>query len=139
MWLSSDFICKARGCWSLFYRITGHLRDCLSALVREILVVSIDCIRPFLGPTGCCRFYPTCSEYARQELRKGPLFGACWRIIIRLAACHPCGHFSHSRTHTRACCHRAPPKSTKNAQCVHQPPLFDEKAKSNRAPGRYDF
>jgi len=44
-------------------------------------------ISPFLGRN--CRFYPSCSEYARQALKKyGALKGlvfSCWRIL----RCHP--------------------------------------------------
>ena len=47
------------------------------------------CISPFTPPT--CRFTPTCSEYAKQALRKhGPIKGlylAVWRIL----RCNPWG------------------------------------------------
>ncbi|MBW7996985.1 MAG: membrane protein insertion efficiency factor YidD [Candidatus Glassbacteria bacterium] len=36
-----------------------------------------------------CRFYPSCSEYARLSLLKyGPLKGL-WRSVVRLSKCHP--------------------------------------------------
>jgi len=36
-----------------------------------------------------CRFYPTCSEYAKQAILKyGPLKGG-WLALKRLARCHP--------------------------------------------------
>jgi len=42
-----------------------------------------------------CRFYPTCSEYARQALLKhGALWGG-WLTVKRLVKCgpwHPGGH-----------------------------------------------
>lgn len=44
-------------------------------------------ISPLSAPT--CRFYPTCSEYARQALSEhGPLKGG-WLAIKRIAKCHP--------------------------------------------------
>ena len=47
------------------------------------------CISPFTPPT--CRFTPSCSEYAKQALRKhGPIKGlylAVWRIL----RCNPWG------------------------------------------------
>jgi len=44
-------------------------------------------ISPLLGPR--CRFYPTCSDYARQAiLRYGPLKGS-YLTIRRLVKCHP--------------------------------------------------
>jgi len=36
-----------------------------------------------------CRYYPSCSEYARQALLKyGPLKGS-WLALRRLLRCHP--------------------------------------------------
>ncbi|WP_440407876.1 membrane protein insertion efficiency factor YidD [Prevotella sp.] len=47
------------------------------------------CISPFTPPS--CRFTPTCSEYARQAIRKyGPLKGM-YLALKRLLRCHPCG------------------------------------------------
>jgi len=43
----------------------------------------------FKKPYGHCRFYPTCSEYAKQALGK---YGACRGIgksLKRLIKCHP--------------------------------------------------
>ena len=38
---------------------------------------------------SCCRFQPTCSEYARQAFQKhGPLKGG-YLTIKRLCRCHP--------------------------------------------------
>ena len=118
-------------------------------ILSKIAIKLIDLYQIYLSPDHspywskirrpACRYYPTCSEYARQELQKGPLFGACWHIIVRLASCHPCGRFSRSRRRTHACTHQVPPESTENAKRVHQPPLFDATVKNNRAPTQYDF
>jgi len=36
-----------------------------------------------------CRFYPSCSEYARQAIAKyGPLRGG-WLALKRIGRCHP--------------------------------------------------
>lgn len=44
-------------------------------------------VSPLLGPR--CRFYPSCSEYARQAvLEHGLLRGGSF-AIRRLARCHP--------------------------------------------------
>ncbi|MBW2436532.1 MAG: membrane protein insertion efficiency factor YidD [Desulfobacterales bacterium] len=44
-------------------------------------------LSPILGP--CCRFYPTCSNYAHQAIQQhGPFYG----LILaskRLLRCHP--------------------------------------------------
>jgi putative membrane protein insertion efficiency factor len=44
-------------------------------------------ISPMLGPN--CRFYPTCSDYAKESITKLPVHIALWKIIIRICKCHP--------------------------------------------------
>ena len=36
-----------------------------------------------------CRFYPSCSEYARQSLMKHGPFKGLYRAVARLLKCHP--------------------------------------------------
>ena len=65
----------------------------ISRMIVWILLLPIvfyqRCISPFTPPA--CRFTPTCSEYAKQALRKhGPIKGlalAIWRIL----RCNPWG------------------------------------------------
>jgi putative membrane protein insertion efficiency factor len=59
-------------------------------LVR-FLVFLIDLYRLSLGSVlpPSCRYHPTCSEYARQALRKyGPWRGSL-KSLSRLLRCHP--------------------------------------------------
>jgi hypothetical protein len=45
------------------------------------------CISPFFPP--CCRYVPTCSEYAAQAIaRHGPVRGM-WMALLRILRCHP--------------------------------------------------
>jgi len=44
-------------------------------------------ISPLLGNN--CRFYPSCSEYAKEAVVKLPLHKAFLKIIWRLLRCHP--------------------------------------------------
>lgn len=59
--------------------------------MRTILLALISFYRTFLSPLkpGCCRYVPTCSQYAREAIiMHGPLAGALlalWRIL----RCHP--------------------------------------------------
>jgi len=46
-------------------------------------------ISPLLGP--CCRFHPTCSEYAKEALESHGLVMGIWLTIKRLSKCHPLG------------------------------------------------
>ncbi|RKX89172.1 MAG: membrane protein insertion efficiency factor YidD, partial [Spirochaetes bacterium] len=36
-----------------------------------------------------CRFYPTCSSYSVEALRKHGLFKGFWLAIRRVGRCHP--------------------------------------------------
>jgi uncharacterized protein len=42
-----------------------------------------------LNPTSGCRFFPTCSEYARISLEKNGFFFSSWKIIWRILRCTP--------------------------------------------------
>jgi len=44
-------------------------------------------ISPFLRP--CCRFYPNCSEYAKQAIQEYGTIKGSYLIIKRLLKCHP--------------------------------------------------
>lgn len=69
--------------------ILNHISRILVWLLSLPIVFYQRCISPFTPPS--CRFMPTCSEYARQALKKhGPIKGlalAIWRIL----RCNPWG------------------------------------------------
>ncbi|MDR1960962.1 MAG: membrane protein insertion efficiency factor YidD [Gracilibacteraceae bacterium] len=44
-------------------------------------------ISPHLG--GNCRFYPTCSEYARQAVEKYGALRGSGKALARICKCHP--------------------------------------------------
>lgn len=46
-------------------------------------------VSPFLP--NKCRFYPTCSQYALEALKKHTFFKAFTLIIKRIFSCHPFG------------------------------------------------
>ena len=57
----------------------------LQGLIRSYQLL----ISPFFPP--CCRYFPSCSEYARQAVAlHGPLSGG-WLALRRLLRCHPWG------------------------------------------------
>ncbi len=59
----------------------------VSAALLLLLQLYRVLISPFLGP--CCRFVPSCSEYASQAVRRhGPVRGS-WMALRRLLRCHP--------------------------------------------------
>lgn len=65
----------------------------MKALARLVLLALIRgyqlLVSPLFPPS--CRYFPTCSEYARQAvLAHGPLAGS-WLATKRLLRCHPWG------------------------------------------------
>jgi putative membrane protein insertion efficiency factor len=65
---------------NLFMRLLGSL---FVVLIRAYQV----CISPFLNP--CCRFYPSCSEYAITAVRRHGPFQGSFLALRRLLRCHP--------------------------------------------------
>jgi putative membrane protein insertion efficiency factor len=43
------------------------------------------------GPTGGCRFTPTCSEYAMAAIREHGVTAGGWLATKRICRCHPWG------------------------------------------------
>ncbi len=62
-----------------------------SEFVAKIFILLIRLYQILISPlfAPCCRFYPSCSEYALTALRKyGPWKGS--RLtLIRMLKCHP--------------------------------------------------
>ena len=44
-------------------------------------------VSPFFSPS--CRFYPTCSNYARQAFQKYGVLKGAYLTVLRIAKCHP--------------------------------------------------
>lgn len=66
---------------------------CLNFAAARLLVLLIMLYRGVLSPLlgGQCRFQPTCSQYALDAIAKyGPWRGG-WKMLRRLARCHPWG------------------------------------------------
>jgi len=66
-------------------------RQLLERIVVVVMLVLIQLYRwilsPFIG--GQCRFYPTCSVYARESIKQhGPWRGVAL-AVKRLGRCHP--------------------------------------------------
>ena len=55
----------------------------LLALVRAYQYL----IRPMLGSN--CRFYPSCSDYAREAIERHGALRGTWLAVRRIARCHP--------------------------------------------------
>jgi putative membrane protein insertion efficiency factor len=59
--------------------------------MRAVLLVLLRAyqyaIRPLLGAN--CRFYPSCSDYAREAIERHGAGKGSWLSARRLARCHP--------------------------------------------------
>jgi len=44
-------------------------------------------IRPFLGAN--CRFYPSCSDYAKEAIERHGAARGAWLAVRRVGRCHP--------------------------------------------------
>ncbi len=64
----------------------------ISNIINSILISGIKFYRKFLSPlkrNGCCRYIPTCSQYALEALKKyGPIKGS-FLSIKRILRCNP--------------------------------------------------
>ena len=72
---------------SIFGRILARLSRiprwfglCLIKFYRK-------CISPLFPP--CCRYYPTCSQYALTALERFGLIKGSWIAAKRILRCHP--------------------------------------------------
>ncbi len=56
-------------------------------LILKLIRLYQLAISPFLG--NCCRFYPSCSEYALEAVKKHGVFKGSYLSLKRVAKCHP--------------------------------------------------
>ena len=61
----------------------------MSRLFVWLILVYQKIISPFVGP--CCRFHPTCSEYAKEAIESHGLLSGTWLALKRICKCHPLG------------------------------------------------
>ena len=59
--------------------------------MKRLLLSLIRFYRQEISPLRppCCRFIPTCSEYALEAVEKYGVFRGGWLARRRLARCHP--------------------------------------------------
>ncbi len=60
-------------------------------MIRALLVLLVKLYRRLLSPVlpRACRFYPSCSTYAVEALRRHGAARGSWLTLRRLGRCHP--------------------------------------------------
>ncbi len=60
-------------------------------MAKKILLFLIEFYRVFLSPLKlpCCRYIPTCSEYAMLAVEKYGAVKGGWLAAKRILRCHP--------------------------------------------------
>jgi putative membrane protein insertion efficiency factor len=77
---------------------TRHSSFVIRALTLAIRAyqLTLSPLQTFLfGPTGGCRFTPTCSQYAMDAIRAQGAMAGGWLAAKRICHCHPWGRCGH--------------------------------------------
>ncbi|NCB51302.1 MAG: membrane protein insertion efficiency factor YidD [Clostridia bacterium] len=59
--------------------------------MKKVLIALVKFYRRYISPMRppCCRFIPTCSEYALEAIEKYGALKGGWLALKRLSRCHP--------------------------------------------------
>jgi putative membrane protein insertion efficiency factor len=59
--------------------------------VKNLLLAAIRFYRRNISPArpSCCRFIPTCSQYALEAVEKYGALRGGWLALMRFLRCHP--------------------------------------------------
>src|SRR5579872_1958245 len=61
----------------------------LTALIRAYQAVLSPALGAFFGPSGTCRYTPSCSHYALDAVRVHGALGGSWLAVRRVCRCNP--------------------------------------------------
>ena len=63
----------------------------INLVLRQVVCLPIKVyqylISPLLRP--CCRYYPSCSQYAENAIKQHGIIKGLWLAFKRLLRCHP--------------------------------------------------
>jgi len=59
--------------------------------LKNIVISTLKFYRKYLSPIKlpCCRFYPSCSEYAIEAIEKHGVVSGSFKGLKRILRCHP--------------------------------------------------
>lgn len=59
--------------------------------MSKLLLIIIKFYRNYISPLSppTCRFYPTCSEYSYESIKKHGALKGSWYSVARISKCHP--------------------------------------------------
>ena len=59
--------------------------------VKRVVLLLIDVYRRYISPlkSPCCRYIPTCSEYAMIAIERYGAARGGWLALKRILRCHP--------------------------------------------------
>lgn len=64
--------------------------------MKKTLINMIICYQKLTaGKKACCRFIPSCSEYAKRAIIKHGLVYGIWLAVKRILRCNPFGGFGY--------------------------------------------
>ena len=65
--------------------------------MKTVLLAMIRFYRKYISPMRppCCRFIPTCSQYAMEAMEKDGALKGGWLARRRVLRCHPFYHGPH--------------------------------------------
>lgn len=72
---------------AMFRKTVGKINFAAKKSLIFLVIIYQNCISPFFGPS--CRFYPSCSLYAKIAIDKHGIFQGVWLTIKRVLKCHP--------------------------------------------------
>ncbi|CDZ76168.1 Putative membrane protein insertion efficiency factor [Legionella massiliensis] len=63
----------------------------INRFIRNLICFPIVLYRLLLSPIiqPCCRYYPSCSQYALAAIKNYGVFKGGWLAVRRLLRCHP--------------------------------------------------
>ena len=66
-------------------------RDVENSFFKKAAILMVAAVSGVFRALGwrACRFYPSCSSYAREAFDKNNFFRAFWLMIQRILRCHP--------------------------------------------------